>query len=335
MMARIHLIPNFTRKTTSRLRQYLSNFRRLAFSNRVSSFGTITALAFLVLALTYYVTRGAIAPYNPGQVNIVNNLYPSLVHPFGTDSEGRDIFSRVLAALPVDLGISLFVVLLSVVIGTLLGVTAGYVGGFLDEAIMRISDLFLAFPVILMALLIADTLQPPSLFNVAISLTFVWWPPYARLIRGGVLAIKSEDYMAVSKTLNSSFAYVMRKGIIPNILPAVLVYASIDVGTALISVSSLGFLNVGIPPNTPELGNMVASIMNNVYSYPWEALFPSVVVLLIVLSFSLFGDGIREAMDVKVRPHIVFKSRFLGEGLRKKKEENNAADEVLVRVDSP
>ncbi len=334
MRVLINLISVSAMKTKSRLRQYLSNFRRLAFSNRVSSFGTITALAFLALAFAFYITRGAIAPYNPSHVTFDTNAKPSLTHFFGTDADGRDIFSRVLAALPVDLGISLFVVLLSVVIGTLVGMTAGYVGGFLDEAIMRISDLFLAFPVILMALLIADTLYPPSLFNVAISLTFVWWPPYARLIRGGVLAIKSEDYMAVSKTLNSSFLYVMRKGIIPNILPAILVYASIDIGTALISVSSLGFLNVGIPPNTPELGNMVASIMINVYSYPWEALLPSVVVLLIVLSFSLFGDGIREAMDVKVRPHIVFKSRFLGEGLRKKQERKKPADEVPTGVDS-
>lgn len=307
----------------------LSNFRRFAFSNRVSSFGTLTALAFLVLAFAYYVTGGAIAPYNPSRVTFDINAYPSLAHPFGTDSAGRDIFSRVLAALPVDLGISLLVVLLSVIIGTLLGVTAGYIGGFVDEAVMRVSDLFLAFPVILMALLIADTLQPPSLFNVAVSLTFVWWPPYARLIRGGVLAIKAEDYMAVSKTLNSSFGYVMRKGIIPNILPTVLVYASIDVGTALISVSSLGFLNVGIPANTPELGYMVSTIMINIYSYPWEALLPSVVVLLIVLSFSLFGDGIREAMDVKVRPHIVFRNRFLGEGLSRGSSRVKKKDEEV------
>ncbi len=179
---------------------------------------------------------------------------------------------------------------------------------------MRICDLFLAFPVIIMALVVAATLGP-SLLNTAISLTFVWWPPYVRLIRGGVLALKSEDYMAASKAMNSSFFYIMRKGLLPNIIPAVLVYASLDVGTALLSVSSLGFLGVGIPPDMPELGSMVASISNNVYTYPWEALLPAVVVLLIVLGFSLFGDGIREASDVKVRPHILLKKRILGDRL--------------------
>jgi peptide/nickel transport system permease protein len=302
------------------LRENLSKFRTLAFSNKLSSFGTITALTFVALAFIYYVSGGAIAPYNPTIQNLFDtNAFPSLAHPFGTDFAGRDIFSRVLAALPVDLSISLLVVILSVIIGLVLGMTAGYIGGLVDEGIMRLSDLFLAFPTILMALTIAATLRPPSLFNVAVSLTFVWWPPYARLIRGGVLAIKSEDFMAVSKTLNSSFPYIMRKGILPNILPAVLVYASIDIGTALISVSSLGFLQVGIPPDTPELGNMVATINVSAFAYPWEALLPSVIVLLIVLSFSLFGDGVREAMDVKVRPHIVFKNRFLGAGISKKR----------------
>lgn len=304
------------------LRQNLSKFRALAFSNKLSAFGTITTAIFLTLAVLYYVTNGAIAPYNPSQINLSDtNAPPSFAHLFGTDFAGRDIFSRVLAALPVDLSVSLLIVFFSVIIGLLLGMTAGYLGGFVDEIIMRLSDLFLAFPTIVMALTIAATLRPPSLFNVAISLTFVWWPSYTRLVRGGVLAIKSEDYMAVSKTLNSSITYIMRKGILPNILPAVLVYASLDVGTALISVSSLGFLGVGIPPNTPELGAMVASIMNVIYSYPWEALLPSVVVLLIVLGFSLFGDGIREAMDVKVRPHIVLKDRFLGSGKLSRKDQ--------------
>jgi peptide/nickel transport system permease protein len=313
------------------IRQNLSRFRALAFSNKLSAFGTITTAIFLVLALLYYLTNGAIAPYNPSSPNLSDtNAPPSFAHFFGTDFAGRDIFSRVLAALPVDLSVSLLIVLFSVIIGLLLGMTAGYVGGFVDEVVMRLSDLFLAFPTIVMALMIAATLRPPSLFNVAISLTFVWWPSYTRLVRGGVLAIKSEDYMAVSKTLNSSFAYVMRKGILPNILPAVLVYASLDIGTALISVSSLGFLGVGIPPDTPELGAMVASIMNVVYSYPWEALIPSVVVLLIVLGFSLFGDGIREAMDVKVRPHIVLKDRFLGNG-KPARNENQQKEPLNVQ----
>lgn len=300
------------------LKKSLSTFRRYAFSNWLSSLGTILVIFFVVLAIAYPLTSGAIAPYNPNVGNLFNgNQLPSLAHPFGTDLAGRDIFSRVLAALPIDIGIPLFIVFLSVLIGIVFGMIAGYIGGYIEEAIMRICDLFLAFPVIIMALVIAATLGP-SLLNAALSLTFVWWPPYVRLVRGGVLAVKSEDYIATSKALNSSFFYIMRKGLFPNILPALLVYASLDVGTALLSVSSLGFLGVGIPATQPELGAMVASITTNFYTYPWEALFPSVIVLLIVLGFSLFGDGIREASDVRVRPHVLLRKRLLGEGFGKK-----------------
>jgi len=299
-------------KMSARLKDTISKFRKLAFSNSLSTFGTVTVIVFGLLAILFYVTNGAIAPYRPNLQNLLDtNAAPSAAHWFGTDFAGRDIFSRVLAALPVDIGIPLFIVLLSALIGIVLGTIAGYIGGFVEEAIMRICDLFLAFPVIIMALVVAATLGP-SLLNAALSLTFVWWPPYVRLVRGGVLALKSEDYMAASKAMNSSFFYIMRKGLLPNIIPAVMVYASLDVGTALLSVSSLGFLGVGIPPDMPELGSMVASISNNVYTYPWEALLPAVVVLLIVLGFSLFGDGIREASDVKVRPHMLLKKRMFG-----------------------
>jgi peptide/nickel transport system permease protein len=297
----------------ARIRQALSTFRKLAFSNGLSSFGTCTVLVFLILSALFYLTRGAIAPYNPTYQNLLDtNAAPSAAHWFGTDFAGRDIFSRVLAALPVDIGIPLFIVFLSGIIGLVFGMTAGYVGGIVEEVIMRICDLFLAFPTIIMALAVAATLGP-SLLNAALSLTFVWWPPYVRLVRGGVLAVKTEGYVAASRALNSSFVYIMRKGLLPNVLPAVLVYASLDVGTALLSVSSLGFLGVGIPPDMPELGAMVSSIMTVVYAYPWEALLPSIIVLLIVLGFSLFGDGMREAGDVKVRPHILLKNRILGD----------------------
>jgi peptide/nickel transport system permease protein len=296
----------------AKVRHALSRFRKLAFSNGLSSFGTASVMVFLALSGLFYLTRGAIAPYNPSYQNLFDtNAAPSAAHWFGTDFAGRDIFSRVLAALPVDIGIPLFIVFLSAAIGLVFGMTAAYVGGIVEEAIMRICDLFLAFPTIIMALAVAATLGP-SLLNAALSLTFVWWPPYVRLVRGGVLAVKSEGYVAASKALNSSFLYIMRKGLLPNILPAVLVYASLDIGTALLSVSSLGFLGVGIPPDMPELGAMVSSIMTVVYAYPWEALLPSLVVLLIVLGFSLFGDGMREAGDVKVRPHILLKNRVLG-----------------------
>ena len=289
-----------------------TQLRRLMFANKLTAFGSITVLLSVGLAVTAWATSGAIAPYDPSKLNLAqSNLPPSLVHPFGTDLLGRDILSRVLVALPIDVSLPIFIVTLSAILGIVLGTVAGYLGGIIEEVIMRVSDLFLAFPNLVMALAVAATLGS-SLLNAALSLTFVWWPPYVRLVRGGVLALKSEDYMAASKALNSSFAYVLRKGIFPNILPSVLVYATLDVGTALLSLSALGYLGIGIPAGAPELGNMVASIGYNLFTYPWEALIPSFVVLVIVAGFSLFGDGIREVGDVKVRPHMILKKRLTG-----------------------
>ena len=285
----------------------------LMFANKLTAFGSLIVIAAVGLAILFTVTGGLIAPYNPSTPNPQeSNLPPSLAHPFGTDLLGRDILSRVMAALPIDISLPIAIVALSALIGILLGTVAGYLGGLTEEVIMRVSDLFLAFPTLIMALAVAATLGS-SLVNAAISLTFVWWPPYVRLVRGGVLAVKSEDYMTSSKALNTPFSYILRKGIFPNIIPAVLVYATLDVGTALLSLSSLGYLGIGIPAGAPELGSMVSSISYNLFSYPWEALLPSAVVLLIVTGFSLFGDGIREVGDVKIRPHMILKKRLTGE----------------------
>lgn len=227
---------------------------------------------------------------------------------FGTDFQGRDIFSRVIAALPIDLGLPIAIVLLSSVMGIFLGMAAGYLGGVVDEVIMRITDLFLAFPTIIMVLAVAATLGA-GLVNAMLAFVFVWWPPYVRLVRGGVLEVVAEDFISISKALNSSFSHIITKGILPNILPSVLTYATLDIGTALLEVSILGFLGIGIPPNTPELGVMVGSISYGLYSYPWQALFPAFVTMLLVVGFSFLGDGAREASDVKVRPYILFKGR--------------------------
>jgi len=290
----------------------LVRLRKLIFTNWLSSFGFFTVLVFSAVAIAYWVTGGLIAPYSASAINLSTpNLPPGLAHLFGTDFEGRDIFSRVLAALPVDLFIPILIVLFSALIGIALGTVAGYKGGIAEEIIMRLSDMFLAFPSLIMALAIAATLGP-SLLNAMLALTFTWWPPYVRLVRGGVLAVKSEDYIATSKALDSSFFYILRRGIFPNILPSILVYATLDIGTALLSLSSLGFLGIGIPAGTPELGEMVSSISTNFFTFPWESLLPSIVVLIIVAGFSLCGDGIRESGDVKVRPHMILKDRFVG-----------------------
>lgn len=287
-------------------------FKDLVLSSRLSCLGLVIVVVSVAAALAFAIFGPRVTPYNPFGLNLMeSNLPPSLSHFFGTDFQGRDVFSRVIAALPIDLGLPVAIVLLSSVLGIFLGMAAGYLGGIVDEVIMRTTDLFLAFPTLIMVLAIAATLGS-GLFNAMLAFVFVWWPPYVRLVRGGVLEVAAEDFISISKALNSSFPYIILKGILPNILPSVLTYATLDIGTALLEVSILGFLGIGIPPNTPELGVMVGSISYGLYTYPWQALFPAFVTMILVVGFSFLGEGAREASDVKVRPYILFKTRVFG-----------------------
>jgi peptide/nickel transport system permease protein len=284
-------------------------FRQLILSNALSTLGLVVVVISVALSVLFALFGRGITPYDPYALNLQqSNLPPSASHFFGTDFQGRDIFSRVIAALPIDLGLPIAIVLLSSLLGIFLGMAAGYLGGVVDEVVMRVTDLFLAFPTIIMVLAVAATLGS-GLANATLSFVFVWWPPYVRLVRGGVLEVAAEDFIAISKALNSSFYQIIVKGILPNIIPSVLTYATLDVGTALLEVSILGFLGVGIPPGTPELGVMVGSISYNLYSYPWQALFPAFITMILVVGFSFLGEGTREASDVKVRPYILLKGR--------------------------
>ena len=292
-------------------------FKDLVLSNRLSSVGLVIVAVSVTAACAFAIFGPRVTPYNPFALNLQeSNLPPSLTHFFGTDFQGRDIFSRVIAALPIDIGLPVAIVLLSSLLGIFLGMAAGYLGGIVDEIIMRMTDLFLAFPTLIMVLAVAATLGS-GLVNAMLAFVFVWWPPYVRLVRGGVLEVVAEDFISISKALNSSFTYIIFKGILPNILPAVLTYATLDIGTALLEVSILGFLGIGIPPNTPELGVMVGSISYGLYTYPWQALFPAFITMILVVGFSFLGEGAREASDVKVRPYILFKTRVIGKRLEK------------------
>jgi ABC-type dipeptide/oligopeptide/nickel transport system permease subunit len=276
-------------------------------------FGLVTVSFFLILTVGQVVSSGRILPYNPYQPNFLqSNASPSIAHLFGTDLLGRDMLSWIITALPTDIGIPLFTVVVSATIGIVLGTLAAFFRGWLDEFIMRLTDMFMAFPQMIMSLAIAATLGP-SLVNVTISLIVVWWPPYVRLVRGAVLEVAAEDFVSISKALNSSFFYIVRKDAIPNVLPSVLVYATTDVGTALLTLSTLGFLNVGIPPASPELGMMVSNVGYNFYLYPYQIVIPAVFVMVIVAGFSFLGEGIRESLDVRLRPHILIRNKTVEE----------------------
>jgi len=227
-------------------------FRQLILSNFLSTLGMVIVIVSIAMSLLFSVFGSFVTPYNPYALNLQqSNLPPSASHFFGTDFQGRDIVSRVIAALPIDLGIPIAIVLLSSIMGIFLGMAAGYLGGVFDEIIMRVTDLFLAFPTLIMVLAVAATLGS-SLVNATLSFVFVWWPPYVRLVRGGVLEVAAEDFIAISKALNSSFSHIIVKGILPNVLPSVLTYATLDIGTALLEVSILGSLVWEFRPTLPN-----------------------------------------------------------------------------------
>ncbi|MCL4307306.1 MAG: ABC transporter permease [Candidatus Thermoplasmatota archaeon] len=289
------------RTVAQRLKGTLSDI----YANKLSFAGLIIIGFFVIVAILFELLGTHITPYNPYKINLSSaNLSPSLTHIFGTDGLGRDIFSRILAAIPIDLAIPSMVVGISVLVGLVLGSVAGFYRGTREEVIMRFTDLFLAFPGLIMALAIAATLGP-SLINATIAITIVWWPPYVRIVRAGVLEVSANDFVTASRAMNLSFWYIFKNDLIPNIIPTVIVYATMDIGTALLTLSTLGFLGVGIPAGTPELGLMASSITTTLYTYPWEGLIPAAFILLIVLGLGLLGEGLRDSMDVNLKSHII------------------------------
>lgn len=302
------------------MRQPIRRTFEIIFSNWLSASGFLIVLIFVVIAVAYTILGNHILPYNPLKINLLDvNAPPSSSHLFGTDQLGRDIFSRIVAAMPIDIGLSIFIVLVSASIGLFLGTVAGYFRGLLEEVIMRLTDLFFAFPPLIMAMAIAATLGP-SLVNAAFSIIFVWWPPYVRLIRGSTLQVSASDFITMSKVLNTRYLKILLKGILPNIITTLIVYATMDIGTAMLTLSTLGFLGIGIPVYQPELGLMSSILTTSLYIHPLEGLIPAVFIFLIVIGFSLMGEGLAEVIDPNIRSHI-FSRRMRLEEFKAHKQE--------------
>jgi len=273
---------------------------RILRSSLVTMAGLTIVVAFVVTSLVLWLTNDAILPYNPNTITMATLQPPSLAHLFGTDSLGRDVFSRVLAATPIDAKVPAAVLLVAVSLGLLTGTVAGFFGGLIEETIMRITDIFLAFPGIVLALAIAAALGP-SINNSILALAPVWWPSYTRLARGETLTVKSQQYIEASRAAGHKSRYVVLHHIIPNILPVILVYATLDFGTVIIIFSVLSYVGLGAQPPTPEWGLMTVQQSQYLTSAPWIPLLPALLILLVAVGFSLVGDGLRDALDPKIR----------------------------------
>ena len=291
--------PGWRERNESRIRMvrlFLWTYSR----NASAMLGFVLVAAFLLLALF----GPLIVPFPEdatGRVNLDIKLRPpSAVNWFGTDEVGRDVFTRVVMGTRLSLQIGLIIVGVAAGIGVPLGIVAGYVGGWTREIIMRITDVFLSVPGLVLAIAIVAALGP-GMVNAMIALSLVWWPGYVRLIESKTLSLKNELFIDSARSVGASTARVVAVHILPNCISPIIVKASMDMGMAILAAASLGFIGLGAQPPYPEWGAMISIARNYLPVWWWYAAFPGLAIFLTVLGFNLLGDGLRDALDPRTR----------------------------------
>jgi peptide/nickel transport system permease protein len=238
-----------------------------------------------------------IAPYDPNGFDAAAKFMgPSSHHLFGTDDVGRDLFSRVLYGARYSLTAGVVILTIAACVGTVVGLVAGYAGGFVNEIIMRATDIFLTIPGIVLALAIGAALGP-GLRNAAIALALVWWPGFCRLTQGQVLALREQTYVEAASVVGAKQGRIVFRHILPNTLTPLIVKVSMDVGFAILTAAGLSFIGIGAQPPTPEWGAMVNTGRQFMPDWWWYATFPGLAIFLAVFGFNMLGDGVRDALD--------------------------------------
>ena len=274
----------------------LRALKKLLKSNYLFTLGIIICLLWILAAILAPV----IAPYDPIVQDLTIRLQPpSGAHWFGTDNFGRDIFSRVIYGGRYSLLAGCLTVVIAGVIGTFYGAIAGYVGGIVDTVMMRISEMILSFPSLILAMII-NAVMGSNLFNTMFALVIVAWPTYARLMRSVVLSVKENEYVAASEALGASKARILVKEIIPNSISSVLIMATTDIGNQILMFSTLSFLGLGSAPPTPEWGMMVSDGVDYFNKF-WVAGFPGLAIFTMAVGANFIGDGLRDLLDPKLR----------------------------------
>jgi len=270
---------------------------KLLLSNPISAAGMVgVVFLFCVMVFAPYIVT-----HNPLDIHLYDKfLPPSSAHLFGTDHLGRDIFSRVVMGSRISLTIGFITLIESTVLGTVIGLFAGYKGGAIDSVMMRITDIFLAFPSIILALAVAAALGR-GLTSVMVALGVTWWPLYARLIRGQTLSIRREQYIEAARLSGAGTLRIMYRHILPNCIAPLMVQVSMDVGFTILAAAGMGFLGIGAQPPSPDWGLMCATGSRYLVQQWWLSTFPGLAIFLSVISFNLLGDGLRDILDPRLR----------------------------------
>lgn len=269
-------------------------------SSKLSVVGLVIVVALLVLA--------AVGPWFvpfpehvTGSVNLAEKFQsPSFRHWFGTNEVGQDVFSLTVAGARISLFVGVMVVVLGSLIGTVLGAVAGYLGGRVDDIIMRLTDLFLTLPGLILAMAIAAALGP-GIVNAMLAISLAWWPGYCRLVRGEVVVRKGEMYVTAARAVGAGPMRVVFRHILPNIVSPLTVKMSLDMGFAILTAASLGFVGIGVKPPTPEWGSLLSTARSYMPDFWWTAIFPGSAIFLAVFGFNLLGDGLRDVLDPRAR----------------------------------
>lgn len=264
----------------------------------------VAGLVIITLFVIAAIAAPIVAPYEPNKQNLAVKLQgPTAEHLLGTDQLGRDVFSRIIWGARISLTVGLVIVISASIFGTIVGMIAGYWGGWTDDGLMRITDIFFAFPALILAMAIAGALDP-SINNAMIAIAVVTWPVYARLVRAQVLQLRKKEFVEAAESTGASSFRIISRHLLPNSLSPLLVQASFDMGGAILIAAGLSFIGFGAQPPLAEWGVMVSDGRKYVTTHPWLPLFPGLAILFVVAAFNLIGDGLRDALDPRLRGNL-------------------------------
>ena len=272
--------------------------------NKLAMAGLVWSIFMVLVALTADLwvpqTLGSPTAIDSATMTANSRLPPSMEHPFGTDTLGRDVLCRVVYGARISLAVGLLATAISTVIGLVMGALAAYYGGIWDTIIMRLADIFLAFPYTLFVIAMLAVIGP-GIQNVFIAIGILGWPSIARVFRSAILSVKENDYVDAARAMGASDARIIARHILPNSVASIIVYATRNIGGAILTESALSFLGMGVVPPDPSWGIMISDGETYLATQPWLMIMPGIAILTTVLAFTLLGDGLRDALDVKMK----------------------------------